>query len=359
MDLKSFCLDQLARYPALDTQDLVKALYQREFGCGHMITDPQRGISWLEEELTACRAENHPMQQTLIEPLGPFCRVHLRALDAQGLSAQTLLGLFMLSAETPAGSMDAFRAQLEELEALIDSGALPLDASDAHAFLSSYLAAGCPATHHSPAFSAAYRPAYRVIKAEYARLIPVFAAIDQLLQALTEEKPRAIVAIEGGSATGKTTLAALLGRVHDCSIFHMDDFFLQPHQRTPERFAQPGGNVDHERFLAEVLEPLAKGNPFDYQPFSCSTMALADAVHAAPAQLNIVEGAYSMHPALSAFYDLSVFLTIDPQLQAARILRRNGPAMQQRFLNEWIPLEQRYFAAYDIPTRCDLLLHAE
>ena len=30
MDLKSFCLDQLDRYPALETQDMVKALYQRE-----------------------------------------------------------------------------------------------------------------------------------------------------------------------------------------------------------------------------------------------------------------------------------------------------------------------------------------
>ena len=357
MDLRSFCLDQLARYPALETQDLVKALYQREFGCGHMITDPDRGMAWLREELAACRAENPPAQQALSEPLGQFSRVHLRALDNAGLSAQTLFRLFMLSAEAPTGSMDAFQAQLEELAALIDSGELPLDSAAAHAFLASYLASGCPATHHSAAFSAAYHPAYRVIKAEYARFLPVFAAIDQMLSA--PQSPRVIVALEGGSASGKTTLAALLERVYACNLFHMDDFFLQPHQRTPGRFAQPGGNVDHERFLAEVLEPLSTGKPFDYRPFSCSAMGFADAVHVVPSQLNIVEGAYSMYPALAPFYDFSVFLHIAPDIQAARILRRNGPVMQQRFLNEWIPLEQRYFAAYDIPHRCDLQLRAE
>ena len=60
MDLKSFCLDQLDRYPALETQDMVKALYQREFGCGHMITDRARGLSWLRDELAACRNQPSP-----------------------------------------------------------------------------------------------------------------------------------------------------------------------------------------------------------------------------------------------------------------------------------------------------------
>ena len=38
----------------------------------------------------------------------------------------------------------------------------------------------------------------------------------------------------------------------------MDDFFLQPDQRTKERFESPGENVDHERFEEEILIPLSK-----------------------------------------------------------------------------------------------------
>ena len=66
----------------------------------------------------------------------------------------------------------------------------------------------------------------------------------------------AVIAIEGGSASGKTTLGALLETLYDCTVFHMDDFFLRPEQRTPERYAEVGGNIDRERFLEEVLIPL-------------------------------------------------------------------------------------------------------
>jgi len=183
-----------------------------------------------------------------------------------------------------------------------------------------------------------------------ARFAPLFDAIDERLSS----GGRIAVAIEGSSASGKTTLAALLARVYDCSVFHMDDFFLQPHQRTPARLAEPGGNVDYERFRQEVLLPLSAGRPFSYRPFRCSVMALGDPVHAAPKRLSIIEGAYSMHPTLAEFYDLSVFLHIDERTQAERILVRNGYDKQQRFLNEWIPMEKRYFEHFSIESRCTL-----
>ncbi|MBR5303074.1 MAG: hypothetical protein IKU38_09585 [Clostridia bacterium] len=354
MDIKSFCLDQCARYPDLDIQDLVKALYQREFGCGHLISDPQRGLAWLTEEMNACRApENAPPP---VEPLGEaYCRVHLKGAAARGLTAKTLFLLFELSAAQPAGSMASFRAQLDELEAMIDSGALALHADHAHAFLAAYREAGCPATHHSEAFRRSYHPAYRVIRADYARFLDLFAAIDQL----TAGDAPVHVAIEGSSATGKSTLAGLLAKVYDCNVFHMDDFFLQMHQRTPERFAQPGGNVDYERFREEVLVPLSLRKPFSYRPFSCSAMALCEPVEVVPRQLNIIEGAYSMHPALADFYDYSAFLKIDAAIQAQRILERNGPKMLERFLHEWIPLEKRYFDHFQIESRCSLRLNAD
>ena len=31
--------DQCARYPALETQDLLKALHQSVYGCGHFVSD--------------------------------------------------------------------------------------------------------------------------------------------------------------------------------------------------------------------------------------------------------------------------------------------------------------------------------
>ena len=51
----------------------------------------------------------------------------------------------------------------------------------------------------------------------------------------------------------------------------MDDFFLRPEQRTLKRLAEPGGNVDWERFLSEVLVPVRQGKAAVYRPYDCQT----------------------------------------------------------------------------------------
>lgn len=352
-DLLALCRAQCARYPLLAAQDLVKALYQATFGCGHLVADPAAARARLIEE--AEQAARSPAVPAPVEPLGArFCRVHLRALPDIGLSADTLFRLFERSARTSGDGMDAFLARLDALARWIDDGTLSLDAAASRAFLTAYRAAGCPATHHSDAFRLVYAPAYRVIDASYVPFLGVFAAIDRLLAA---DRP-VIVAIEGGSAAGKSSLAARLQGIYGCNVFHMDDFFLRPHQRTPERFAQPGGNVDVERFAAEVLCPLQSGKPFSYRPFDCHTMGFLPPVPVQPHRLSVVEGVYSMHPALAGAYDCSVFLGIDAETQRARILARNGEQMLARFLSEWIPLENAYFAHTQAASRCSLRLPA-
>ena len=178
---------------------------------------------------------------------------------------------------------------------------------------------------------------------------PLFAALGERLSA-----GPAVLAIDGGSASGKTTLGGVLAERYGATVFHMDDFFLRPEQRTAQRFAEPGGNVDRERFLSEVLLPLRRGETVSYRRFDCATMQLLPAVPVAPKRLVVVEGAYSMHPELAPYYDLSAFLDIAPALQRERILRRNTPEKARRFFSDWIPMEQKYFAAFGIPERCTL-----
>lgn len=169
------------------------------------------------------------------------------------------------------------------------------------------------------------------------------------------DKGRVILAIEGGSASGKTTLAKLFEERYDATVFHTDDFFLRPHQRTPERLNEVGGNLDRERFLSEVLTPLKEGKTIEYKRFDCATMTLAEAVTVTPKSLVIIEGAYSMHPELRDFYDLSVFIDISKSMQKERVLKRN-PDRAQRFFDEWIPLEDRYFEKMQIKQKCDIVI---
>lgn len=188
-------------------------------------------------------------------------------------------------------------------------------------------------------------------------LKPVSPIPMELLQAIDERLPRQarlLLAIDGGSASGKTTLAALLAQRYGCPVFHMDDFFLRPEQRTPQRLAEPGGNVDRERFFSEVLQPLRQGGPASYRRYDCQTGQLLPPVLRQAGQLNVIEGAYSMHPELSALYDLSVFLAVSLETQHRRILQREPAFKQQLFFQKWIPMENRYFQAFSIPERCDL-----
>ena len=181
------------------------------------------------------------------------------------------------------------------------------------------------------------------------RFLFVQPQIDRLLALKTQ----IIVAIDGNCTAGKTTLANQLAEIYDCNVLHMDDFFLRPEQRTPERFAEVGGNVDYERFNEEVLFPMKSGKSFSYRPFDCSTFQLTVPVAVMPKKLNIIEGTYSLHPYFGEVYDLEVFLSITPKLQRERILQR--PAfLHKRFFEEWIPMEQHYFDGLHIPDKCDL-----
>ena len=167
------------------------------------------------------------------------------------------------------------------------------------------------------------------------------SAIDRVERLLAEGRC-AFVAIDGPCASGKTVFAASLHERFGGNVLHMDDFFLRPEQRTPERFAEPGGNVDRERFEDEVLAPLVAGNIVQYRPWDCHTGDFAASHSVEPARLTIVEGSYSMHPALREYYDLMICLMIDSNDQLRRLEARN-PRMLQRFIDEWIPLENRYF----------------
>lgn len=178
---------------------------------------------------------------------------------------------------------------------------------------------------------------------------PLFAKIDEMLK-----EDYLIVAIEGGSASGKSTLSQTLKEIYDCTVFHMDDFFLRPEQRTPKRFAEVGGNVDRERFLEEVLIPISQNKPISFRKFDCSTFTLSSPISVTLKKLIIIEGAYSMHPDLANYYDLSVFLDISPELQKKRIEKRNTPQSAKQFFNKWIPLEEIYFSEMKVENRCDL-----
>lgn len=176
------------------------------------------------------------------------------------------------------------------------------------------------------------------------------------IDSLLTSRPTVRVAIDGFCGSGKSVLASFLQRVYHANVIKMDHFFLPRELRTPERLAETGGNVDYDRFLREVVPGLLAGSAIQYRVFNCQTMMLEEMITIPQCRLTIVEGSYSMHPRFGNPYDLRLFLRIDPEEQIRRILLRAGPVMLERFVQEWIPMENRYFTAMNIMEKSDLVL---
>ncbi len=345
MDTKGYLLQHAARYPAMELDDCVKLLYQSEFAGGHIIRDEAHRLLYLQEEAAAAP----PAEGPLFEPIGSgVCRLHLGAMAAGGLTPWLANRFFVLTAAENKGSRRAFEGKLDALQQLCDGGELPYSGGECRAFLADYRRRGCPAIHHSAAFRQAYGPHYRVVSQAFAQLCGAFVWVEGRLRG--QNAP--VLAIDGCSGSGKSYLAERLTKVYGNGTVHMDDFFLQPGQRTPQRLAEPGGNIDYERFEAQVLPKLAQRRDFCYQAFDCGTMALGDKRTVAARPFTLVEGVYAMHPRFRSAYDGALFLKLPREKQLERIARRSGPLLE-RFEREWIPLEDRYFAAFDVEAACD------
>ncbi len=348
-DFERLAIEHFARYPKMEARDLFKLLYQYSFGCEHMIAEPEAVVPRIEAEHGRIRSGT-PSE---VEPLGDYCRVGLSYLD-RGLSPITLGRLFCLSAVSDAEGKRKLAEGIGILTELVGSGRLAIDKDEYSAELYTWESEGFPPVRHSDNYREIYSPSYRVIARKYAAILPLLSRIDAML-----ESGEVRLAIDGGSASGKSTLGGMLEEIYGCTLFHMDDFFLPPEMRTAERLAEAGGNVDRERFLAEVLTPLSRGEAVSYRRFDCSRLELLPPVEKLPTRLTVTEGAYSMHPELAGFYNLSVFMDVSPKVQRERILKRNSPDTAARHFSAWIPMEEIYFEAFNIKKGCDLVIPVE
>lgn len=337
------------RYPKLCARDLFKFIYQSAYGCEHLIKDGDALTERIASEHEAV-PESTP---DTTESLGKYCRVGLSLLD-RGLGAKTLARIFAMSARREEDGDARLALGISTLTELVEAGRLPFDREEYYRELALWREAGYPPVRHSDGFRREYSPAYRVILQKFAPLLPLLARIDSLLSVRPVR-----LAIEGGSAAGKSTLGTLLSEIYSCTLLHTDDFFLTPDMRTQKRLGEPGGNFDRERFLEEVLLPLSRGEDILYRRYDCSVSKILPPIHITPTRLTVIEGAYSMHPLLADHYDISVFLEVTKETQRERITKRNSPDIRDKHFSLWIPLEERYFSAFGIKDQCSFVIDSE
>ena len=344
MDFITCLREQLQLHPAMQSRDVLKLCYQAARGAEHLLADTARARAYFDQEYAATPAD---ASQPLLEIIGPeVVRVNIAAWKAANLPADWLFRMFVHTASVAADGEDHLAEYVAQAEVIVRDRWTGTDWTDT---VTEWTAASRPAVHHSEAYRAAEKPAYRIVRRQFGCILPI-------LERLAANADIRVVAIDGRAASGKTTKASLLHAVLDAPVIHMDDFFLPPALRTPERLAQPGGNVHYERFAQEVLPGLASGEDFTYRVFDCSQMGFHGLREIPAAPIRIVEGSYALHPELGSYADLRVFSTVDETEQMARILRRNGEKMAEMFRTRWIPMEEKYFSHFDIRDKADVSL---
>ena len=351
--MKNIILEHVKKYPLMEIRDIAKLIYQSEFGGGHMIANPQMSFHRIQEEYKSLgwEALNVP---SVVENIGNgLSRIYLSCLD-HGIPAEVLNEMFVHSANNKKGTIEGLEEKIELVVSMCQDCQLSYNVDEVIEFFEAWEQDGYPAMSHSEAYRQNYHPAYRVIENNFVKLYEVIRRVKEDLYGADNsdndsyDKPY-IVAIDGMSGSGKSTFATLLHKVFpESNLFHMDDYFLQPSQRTEERLSEIGGNVDYERFYEEIITHLDNKNGLSYRKYDCSSQTLGTLVHVTWQPLVIIEGSYSHHPSFGNAYDLRVFLDVLFEEQKRRILLRNGEFMLKRFLTEWIPKENAYFEKFDI-----------
>ena len=154
------------------------------------------------------------------------------------------------------------------------------------------------------------------------------------------------VGIDGKGASGKTTLAAaVVAALPDAVVVHVDDF-ARPSVATWER----------DRFVAQVLVPLAVGRPARYERWDWDRDASAGWADVPVGVPVVVEGVSSTDVRLGVLWDVTLWVDAPYDVRLARALARDGEAMREQWVERWMPEEDAYEAAQRPQDRVDAVV---
>jgi uridine kinase len=187
-------------------------------------------------------------------------------------------------------------------------------------------------------------------------------------------EPVTLVGIDGRSAAGKTMLAdelvvALREAGRTTARASIDDFHPPGHSQrsssggyTVESYYAEG--FDYASFRESLLEPARRGeacllrrwDSYHDRPFGDPPRRLR------PGTVLVVDGAFILRPDLRGYWDFSIWLHISFEAMVQRALERDlawmpsRRAIEERYLERWVPLHELYEAQTRAPEFADALI---
>ncbi|MGV9559736.1 uridine kinase family protein [Streptomyces sp. NPDC003522] len=145
--------------------------------------------------------------------------------------------------------------------------------------------------------------------------------------------PVRLIGVDGHAGSGKSTFAGRLAEVSGgAPVLHLDD--IATHD---EPFAWTG------RLLAEVIEPLGRGETAHYAPYDWRARGFGPPRPLPPAPVILVEGVGAGRRALRPHLARLLWMELPREEAWARGRSRDGED-QREFWDGWVEAEARHFA---------------
>ena len=169
-----------------------------------------------------------------------------------------------------------------------------------------------------------------------------------------------LVALDGRSAVGKSTLAQQIATRTAALVIDGDDFY----RGGGDAFWQarnPAEKVDLAidwRRQRVLLTKLRRGEPAWWEPYEwgADDGRMDAEVRVGPAAVVVLDGAYSARPELADLFALRVLLDVPRETRRERLLRREGERYRAEWEARWSEAEDLYFEQLMPPESFDLVL---
>jgi uridine kinase len=196
----------------------------------------------------------------------------------------------------------------------------------------------------------------------------VVAAIQRLL---SRQAGPIVVAVDGGSGAGKSTLARLIQNQVDTALIQIDDFFAAdiPDSQWDEFSVEERLRYvfNWRRLRESAMEPLLAGEPAKWYAFDFESGlrpdgtygTQADPTERKPADVILLEGAYTACPELADLVDLAVLVDVPVEERHVRLEAREDKGFLEEWHRRWDPVESYYFTQVRPRSSFDLVVKLE
>jgi uridine kinase len=164
-----------------------------------------------------------------------------------------------------------------------------------------------------------------------------------------------LIAIDGGSGSGKSSIAEIIVQTLGATLIVTDDFFAAHisdrgwlSRSCRERAADA---INWQGLRSDVLEPLLLRIPAKWYSFDFEAGARpdgtyrikSDCINYRPGDIIVLEGAYSARPELADLVDLKILVHVPIEIRHRRLIEREEREFLEKWHEIWDEAEQYYF----------------